>query len=183
MSARSIVLLLSALVPACATGPKYADVKSSIPALDPGLGRIFFYRSSQLGGALQPTIFVNGSAVGEMVPMGFFYVDRFPGAYVVSAKTEAEATLELTLQARQTHYVKGSMSLGVLLYRPNFTLMDQMSALIEMEELGYSGGVPLQAGSGGGAPLPGAAEPPDSSGSKTQLKDLEGLLPDKPQKR
>jgi hypothetical protein len=105
-------------------------------------------------------------------------VDRSPGQYVVSASTESEATLQLMLQASQTQYVKGSISIGILVGRPNLTLVDQMNALIEMQDLGYSGSASLQAGSSsGGAPPPSAAAPQGSGGSDTKLKDLEGLLP------
>lgn len=182
MSARLLLILLAAVVSGCASGPKYSEIKNSIPALDPEQGRIFFYRPSAIGAAIQPNILVNGSVVGEMVPLGFFYVDRSPGNYVLSASTEAEATLQLMLQANQTQYVKGSISIGILVGRPNLTLVDQMNALIEMQDLGYSGSAPLQAGAGGGAPPASAAAPPASGGSKTQLKDLEGLLPDKERK-
>jgi hypothetical protein len=57
-----------------------------------------------------------------------------------------------------------------------------MNALIEMQDLGYAGSTPLQAGGGGGAPAASAAAPPAAGGSKTQLKDLEGLLPGKVEK-
>jgi hypothetical protein len=170
------------VVSGCASGPKYSEIKDSIPPLDPEQGRIFFYRPSAIGAAIQPNILVNGSVVGEMVPLGFFYLDRSPGNYVVSASTESEATLQLMLQANQTQYIKGSISLGILVGRPNLTLVEQMNALIEMQDLGYAGSTPLQAGGGGGAPAASAAAPPAAGGSKTQLKDLEDLLPGKVEK-
>ena len=177
MSVRLFLILITAVISGCASGPKYSEVKNSIPALDPEQGRIFFYRPSVIGAAIQPNILVNGSVVGEMVSKGFFYVDRSPGHYVVSASTESEATLQLMLQASQTQYVKGSISIGILVGRPNLTLVDQMNALSEMQDLGYSGSAPLYAGSGSGAPPPSAAAPPGSGVSGTKLKDLEGLLP------
>lgn len=179
MSARLLLVLLAAVVSGCASGPKYSEIKDSIPALDPEQGRIFFYRPSSIGAAIQPNILVNGSVVGEMVPLGFFYVDRSPGNYVVTASTESEATLQLMLQANQTQYVKGSISIGILVGRPNLTLVDRMNALIEMQDLGYAGSTPLQAGVAGGSPPASAAASPASGASPTQLKDLEGLLPDK----
>lgn len=178
MGARLLLILLAAVVSGCASGPKYAEIKDSIPALDPEHGRIFFYRPSAIGAAIQPNIQVNGSVVGEMVPLGFFYVDRSPGNYVVSASTESEATLQVMLQANQTQYVKGSISIGILVGRPNLTLVDSMNALVEMQDLGYAGSTPLQSGASRAAPSSAAATPA-AGGSSTQLKDLEGLLPDK----
>jgi len=160
----------------CASGPKYADVKGSIPALQPDQGRIYFYRPSAIGAAVQPNIRLNGDVVGEMKSHGFFFVDRSPGNYVVSAQTESEATLQLALQASQTQYVQGSITIGFFVGRPQLTLMDATNALIELQDLAYIGTVPLRAGSAE-EPAPAAAAPPASqAGVPAQLKDLEGLL-------
>lgn len=183
MSARLLLVLLATVVSGCASGPKYSEIKNSIPALDPEQGRIFFYRPSAIGAAIQPNILVNGSVVGEMVPLGFFYVDRSPGNYVVTARTESEATLQLTLQPSQTQYVKGSISLGILVGRPNLSLVDQTNALIEMQDLGYAGSTPLGTGTASAAPPASTAASPPDGGSNTQLKDLEALLPSKEEKK
>ena len=78
------VLCAVALVAACATGPKSAEMKGGIPGLDPAKGRIFFYRNSSMliGGGLQPTILLNGTKVGDSIPGGFYFVDRSPSPMV-----------------------------------------------------------------------------------------------------
>ena len=51
----ALLWLLAILVSACASGPKHAEVSSSIPLLRADQGRIYFYRSSSmLGAAIQP---------------------------------------------------------------------------------------------------------------------------------
>lgn len=180
---RIVILLLAAALAGCAaSGPKYSEVKNSIPALHPEQGRIFFYRSSSVGFAVQPNILLNGTVVGEMVPQGFFYVDRSPGKYVATARTEAEASVEIPLAANETRYVRGSISLGIFVGRPNLNLVDAKDALIEMVDLGYVGASTLHAGSGQAAPAapatpvaPAAAASPGGA----QMKDLEGLLQEK----
>lgn len=186
MRIRLFLLLLAALVSGCASGPKYSEIKNSIPELNPEMGRIYFYRPSVVGAAVQPNILLNGTVVGEMVPNGFFYVDRTPGSYMATARTESEATLQLTLQPNQTQYVKGSISIGFFVGRPNLMLVDQMNALTELQDLAYIGTATLHAGSAGAASTSApasAAAPPGAGGSKTQLKDLEGLLPGREDKR
>jgi hypothetical protein len=69
------ILVAATLLAACASGPKYSDVKSSIPPLSSDKGRIYFYRSNSMGGAaIQPNITLNGEKVGDSQPGGFFYV-------------------------------------------------------------------------------------------------------------
>jgi hypothetical protein len=46
VSARLFLALLAVVVSGCASGPKYSEIKDSIPPLDPEQGRIFFYRPS-----------------------------------------------------------------------------------------------------------------------------------------
>jgi hypothetical protein len=186
MTMRLLLLLLATALAGCASGPKYSDVKGSIPALGPEQGRIYFYRPSAVGAVVQPNILLNGTVVGEMVPQGFFYVDRSPGTYLASAKTESEATLQIPLAASETKYVRGSISLGIFVGRPNLNLVDAKEALIEIEDLGYAGTAVLRPGSAAAAPAasaqsaaPGAAPPAPVTGSGTQMKDLDGLLQDR----
>jgi hypothetical protein len=179
MRHRLWLVLCAALAAGCASGPKFSEVRSTIPDLAPEHGRIFFYRPSAVGAAVQPNILLNGDVVGEMVPLGFFFVDRYPGNYVVSAATESEASVSLSLEPKQTQYVRGSLSIGFFVGRPVFTLVDQTSALAEMEELSYVGSTPLTGDPARAAAPPGAAPPPPApaKGSATTLKDLEGLMP------
>ena len=76
MKRRMVLALLSALAMGtlgCASGPKYGEMKSSIPDLSPENGRIFFYRSANvIGSGIQPSVKLNGNVVGESRPGGFF---------------------------------------------------------------------------------------------------------------
>ncbi len=72
--------LLPIALAACATGPKYTEMQSSIPTLGAEQGRVYFYRSgSAFGAAVQPSILLNGVVVGESKPGGFFFVDQAAG--------------------------------------------------------------------------------------------------------
>jgi len=180
---RILLLLLAAVAFGCASGPKYAEIKGSIPALQPDLGRIYFYRPSAIGAAVQPNIRLNGDVVGEMKPHGFFFVDRSPGNYVVSAQTESEATLQLALQANRTQYVQGSITIGFFVGRPQLTLVDATNALIELQDLAYIGTVPLRAGSAEEPATAAGAPPAAQADAPVRLDDLKGLLQDSAQEK
>jgi len=105
------VVCSAAVLTACASGPKMAEVQSSIPALKAGQGRIYFYRSnSMMGAAIQPAIKVNGEEVGSSKPGGFFFVDQAPGPKEVTTSTEVEKKLTFTLGAGDVRYVKTTIS-------------------------------------------------------------------------
>ena len=177
--AAPLLLLLAAALAGCASGPKFAEVKNSIPELSSEQGRIYFYRTNPIGAAVQPNIRLNNVIVGEMVPRGFFFVDRPPGKYLVAVRTEAENTVEFTLDAGQTRYIRGYISMGFFIGRPYVELVDMKDALVELQALGYTGAGALSAsGSGPATTASEASVQPVSSGGVVQMKDLEGLLTD-----
>lgn len=124
MNAGSL-LVAGMLLAACASGPKYSDVQSSIPQLASGQGRVYFYRSnSMLGAAIQPSITLNGEKVGDSKPGGFFYVDRPPGNYEVVCGTEVERKATFALSAGDQRYIKTTISMGALVGHVTPELVD-----------------------------------------------------------
>jgi hypothetical protein len=74
------LLAMTLIVAGCATsGPKYLEMVPNMTKLSPDMGRIYIYRTTVLGAAIQPDVKVNGEVVGSAVPNGFFYVDRSSG--------------------------------------------------------------------------------------------------------
>lgn len=98
----------------CASGPSFNEYSSSIPDMASDTGRIYIYRSSALGAAIQPKIRINGEVVGNAVPKGFFYVDRPAGNYEISASTEAKRSLTLGLEPGDERYVRLEVKMGLL---------------------------------------------------------------------
>ena len=127
------VLALSA----CASGPKYSVASSSFPAPDASKGRIYFYRPSAMGAAVQPDIKLNGEKVGTAKPHGLYFVDRAPGNYEVTASTETEKKLTFVLESGQERYVRLKIQMGILVGRIVPELVDKTEATEEMKELSY----------------------------------------------
>jgi len=133
-------LSLIALVAACATGgPKYKEMSQSLTTPQPGTERIWFYRTSALGAAVQPAVKLNGEVVGSAVPGGFFYVDRAPGDYTVTTATELEKKLTFTLEQGQPRYVRLDISMGFFVGHVYAVLVDEARAKKEMDSTTYIG--------------------------------------------
>ena len=130
-------LALGLLLAGCATGAKYTEVAPTIAPVPPAQGRIYFYRPSALGAAVQPDIKLNGEKVGTAKPHGFYFVDRDPGNYEVTAATETEKKLTFVLEAGQERYVRLKIQLGGLVGRIVPELVDKQEAEGEMKDLSY----------------------------------------------
>lgn len=134
------ICMLALTVVGCATGPKYTEVKSSIPTLAPDKGRIYFYRSGTMfGSGIQPSVTLNGVVVGESKPGGFFFVDVPPADYEVVLSTEVDKKLTFVLEKRQEKCVRMSVGLGVVVYRVYPELVESAVCLVEMQDLSYTG--------------------------------------------
>ena len=135
------VIFISVLTACSATGPLYSEMSTTIPPLPAGKGRIFFYRSDNLGGAAATSdIKLNGKLVGRSERASFFYVDEPPGNYVVSTSTEVERQLTFTLEAGETRYVHTYVSIGFFIGRINSQLENATNAMPEIVKLHYTGG-------------------------------------------
>lgn len=130
-------VLLVVLATGCASGPKFADVASSIAPVPSKQGRIYFYRSGTLGAAIQPEVRLNGSVVGKAEPNGVFYVDRAPGNMEVITGSEIDRKLTFTLGAGETRYVKLGVGFGVLVWRVIPELVDEPRAKSEIADLAF----------------------------------------------
>lgn len=136
----SSICMLALAVVGCATGPKYAEVKSSIPNLSPDKGRIYFYRSGTMfGSGIQPSVKLNGDVVGDSKPGGFFYVDVPPADYEVVLSTEVDKKLTFVLEKRQERCVRMSVGLGVVVYRVYPELVEPAVCDAEILDMSYTG--------------------------------------------
>ncbi len=89
-----------------------AESMTSIPPVPEGQGRIFFYRTTALGAAIQPPVKLNGQKVGIAKPRGAFFVDRAPGNYEVETSTEVKRKLSFVLEPQQVRYVRLQIGMG-----------------------------------------------------------------------
>jgi len=129
----------SLLLSGCASGTKFSEMGATMPAAKPDMGRIYFYRTTLLGAAVQPEVRLNGEKVGKAVPNGFFYVDRPAGNYQVVTETEVEKKLTFTLDAGQVRYVRLDISMGFMVGHVYGELIDEDKARSQIVDMRYVG--------------------------------------------
>ncbi|WP_455219310.1 DUF2846 domain-containing protein [Kaarinaea lacus] len=123
-----------------ASGPKFNEYSKSVAPLATDKGRIYFYRdASFFGGGVRPDIYLDKVAVGESLPGGFFFVDRDAGSYSVSTSTEVERTLEFTLSAGETKYIRTYVTMGVMVGHVIPELVSADDAMKAMTDLSFAG--------------------------------------------
>jgi hypothetical protein len=127
------------LLSGCASGTTFKEYASSIPTIAPESGRIYVYRKSAFGAALQPSIRLNGEIVGKAVPQGFFFIDRPAGSYEVSASTEAKRSLTLNLESGDERYVRLEAKFGVLIGTIKPVLVENSVGKEEITKTKYVG--------------------------------------------
>ena len=102
----------------CATqGTPYQQEEAKLTPPAAGEGRMWLYRDSALGFAIQPNVTLNGTVIGSAVPNAAFYVDRPKGTYEVAASTEVEKKATFTLEAGEIKYIRLTPTFGVLVGR------------------------------------------------------------------
>lgn len=139
----ALVLSLAIGLTGCATGIKHKDMEAAIPALKAEQGRIYFFRSaSMLGAAIQPSIKLDGTVVGESKPGGFFYVDSQVGNHQAVCTTEVDKKLTFTLDNGEVKYIKTTIGFGLLVGRIIPELVSPEEAKKELPDLSFTG-VPL----------------------------------------
>ncbi|MGJ7557872.1 DUF2846 domain-containing protein [Variovorax sp. RB3P1] len=160
-----LAVLAACLFGCSASGPRFSEMAQAMPSLGDNEGRIYFYRDSIMGAALQPEVSVNGQVVGKSQPNSFFYIDRPAGSYRATARTEAEATIDIVLRPKQTAYVKMSIGFGLLVGRPAFERMPETEARREIPNLAYGASPAAKAGAGAAPAVERAAasQPPPAT--------------------
>jgi len=160
-----LAVVVGGLVGCSASGPRHSEMEQSLPSLGENEGRIYFYRNSILGAAIQPEVSLNGQVVGKSQPSSFFFVDRPAGSYRATARTEAEGSIDIALRPRQTAYIEMSISMGLLVGRPAFERVAEPEGRKALPSLAYGGKLPLAIKAAQGAPATNAPPTPTASAS------------------
>jgi hypothetical protein len=121
----------------CASGVPYTQLNPSLYPENPNNGRIFFYRPSTLGAAIQPNIIMNGEKIGTAISHGFFYLDRQPGDYEVVTSTEVKRKVSFVLDEGQTRYIRFNIGMGFFVGHVYGELVDSEEAMKEIEKCKY----------------------------------------------
>lgn len=95
-------------------------------------GRIYFFRTAPFGTAIQPTVQLNGEAVGKAVPQQYFVVERPPGRYTATTNLKNTRALDFVLPPGGSAYVEVNVTPGMLSGQAVLLLADEQEAKSEI---------------------------------------------------
>lgn len=99
----------------CATeGDRYSEIAQLQQDPAPGMARVYIYRKSLKGALVQPTVEVNGKALGKALADGFFVVEGVAGDYKISTDGDMDHAVTVNVPAGQVRYVRLDVSMRLL---------------------------------------------------------------------
>lgn len=135
----TFLLICLSFIGGCASGPTYLEMAPSIKELPQDTGRIYFYRTTAFGAALQPEVKLNNEVVGKATAQGFFYTDKEPGKYEIMTSTEVDRKLSCLLEAGQTRYIRFGVSMGFFVGHVYPELVSKEEGEEEIKECKFTG--------------------------------------------
>jgi glucose/arabinose dehydrogenase len=102
-----------------------APVSTGIAAPSGDMGNVVFFRESKFVGAMVGFKVREGEQELGKLSNGTYFVAQVPaGAHAFTVHSEAKDVLNLEVERDQTYYVQGSISMGVMVGRPNLAPAD-----------------------------------------------------------
>lgn len=115
-----LIAILSPL--SAASAAEGSKVPATLPAPPEGQGQIIFWRSgSGMGVAMGCGVNMGSERISALGVGKYFILNLPPGAHEFNAKSEAKDVLNLEVEPGGTHYVKCTISMGVMVGRPNLS--------------------------------------------------------------
>jgi hypothetical protein len=115
------ILLAVAMLPTSAVLAQ----ESTPGAADPSKGTIVFFREKKFAGAaVGYKVRENDVELGRLRNGSYFVIQAMPGQHQYTVHSEAKDILTLEVDAGETYYVVGGITVGVLAGRPNLSPSD-----------------------------------------------------------
>lgn len=114
---------------AAAVAPAVADTAAPgglIAAPPAGKGQVVFFREKKFaGGGVNYKVREGENELGKLSSGTYFVHATEPGAHEYTVHSEAKDILNLEVEAGETYYVVGGITMGFLAGRPNLSPSDQ----------------------------------------------------------
>jgi hypothetical protein len=112
-----------AATPAATSAPAAASTPSAPPSGD--VGTVVFFRESKFAGAAVSFKVREGDRELGKLSSGTYFTMQLPtGAHAFTVHSEAKDVLNIEIERGETYYVRGSISMGLLMGRPNLAPSD-----------------------------------------------------------
>jgi hypothetical protein len=101
-------------------------VEGAVGAPMPGKGQIVFFRASAyVGMAISYKVREGEAELGTLSNGRYFVTSVEPGVHTYVVHSEAKDELRMDVEAGETYYVLGTLTMGVVLGRPNISPSDK----------------------------------------------------------
>lgn len=112
--------------PATTAAPAGPAAEATLGAPAAGKGQIVFFRPSKfVGSAIGFKVREGETELGKLGNGNYFFIDVEPGTHEYVVHSETKDILPLEIDAGETYYVQGSISMGVMVGRPNLSPADK----------------------------------------------------------
>ncbi|HEY2070327.1 MAG TPA: DUF2846 domain-containing protein [Rhizomicrobium sp.] len=135
----AVMLSIAPMSAALAEDTTYATQHAGEPAIAADQGRIYIYRKSSLmGAAVQPDIYVNGEKVWTAKNGDYTFIDRPAGSYEINTSTDSKDTaVTLPVVAGQPAYVRIGIDFGLFAGHGQPAIVLAPTATDEIKDLDY----------------------------------------------
>lgn len=125
-AAASAPAATEAAAPAVATATAPAASSSKVGAPEAGKALIVFFRPSKMtGAAIGFKVREGETELGKLRNGKYFVANVEPGTHQYTVHSEAKDVLTLEVEAGETYYVQGTITMGFMAGRPNLSPSDQ----------------------------------------------------------
>lgn len=134
------IFSLIVLLAGCAsTSPTITHPTPSFPTPNGNQGLVYFYRVKAFAGsAISYDIHLGDEVIGAIKNGTYFYQIFDPGKYQFWAKTEARKDIFLDVKPGKTYYIKCEIGMGILVGRPKFTIVADITGKNEILNCEYT---------------------------------------------
>ena len=107
------------------SGSMSATVAAAVGAPTAGKARVVFFRPSKFtGGAVKFKVREGEAELGQLANGRWFVRDIEPGEHAFTVHSEAKDVTNVELEAGETYFFAGSISMGMMVGRPNLAPSD-----------------------------------------------------------
>ena len=125
-AAASAPVATEAAAPAIATVTAPAATTSKVGAPEAGKALIVFFRPSKFtGAAIGFKVREGETELGKLRNGKYFVANVEPGTHEYTVHSEAKDILTLEVEAGETYYVQGTITMGFMAGRPNLSPSDE----------------------------------------------------------
>ena len=109
-----------------ASAPAPATGNSLVGAPAEGMGQVVFFREKKFtGAAVKYKVREGETELGKLGSGTYFVASVAPGTHQYTVHSEAKDVLTLEVEAGETYYVQGSITMGFMAGRPNLSPSDE----------------------------------------------------------